>query len=172
MTRLLVFIILSLSFAVSVQAQKVHRAAKAMYELKFDKSFELFDEVLEKEPENVIALVGFAKARLRENELKKNPIPLEVLQLCYDNLLKGKSGLQYIKEDDAKLLMIDLRVFNAKSIDTLLEQTSNLIWNYYIKEEKSISKFEFFQANYYKDNFQNPSRLVGYNLYKLYYDSL
>lgn len=172
MTRLLVFIILSLSFAVSVQAQKVHRAAKAMYELKFDKSFELFDEVLEKEPENVIALVGFAKARLRENELKKNPIPLEVLQLCYDNLLKGKSGLQYIKEDDAKLLMIDLRVFNAKSIDTLLEQTSNLIWNYYIKEEKSISKFEFFQANYYKDNFQNPSRLVGYKLDKLYYDSL
>ena len=172
MTRLLVFIILSLSFAVSVQAQKVHRAAKAMYELKFDKSFELFDEVLEKEPENVIALVGFAKARLRENELKKNPIPLEVLQLCYDNLLKGKSGLQYIKEDDAKLLMIDLRVFNAKSIDSLLEQTSNLIWNYYIKEEKSISKFEFFQANYYKDNFQNPSRLVGYKLDKLYYDSL
>ena len=68
--------------------------------------------------------------------------------------------------------MIDLRVFNAKSIDTLLEQTSNLIWNYYIKEEKSISKFEFFQANYYKDNFQNPSRLVGYKLDKLYYDSL
>jgi hypothetical protein len=161
-----------LSFAVSVQAQKVHRAAKAMYELKFDKSFELFDEVLEKEPENVIALVGFAKARLRENELKKNPIPLEILQHCYDNLLKGKSGLQNIKEDDAKLLMIDLRVFNAKSIDTLLEQTSNLIWNYYIKEEKSISKFEFFQANYYKDNLQNPARLVGYKLDKLYYDSL
>lgn len=172
MTRLLVFLILSLSFAVSVQAQKVHRAAKAMYELKFDKSFELFDEVLEKEPENVIALVGFAKARLRENELKKNPIPLEILQHCYDNLLKGKSGLQNIKEDDAKLLMIDLRVFNAKSIDTLLEQTSNLIWNYYIKEEKSISKFEFFQANYYKDNLQNPARLVGYKLDKLYYDSL
>jgi hypothetical protein len=161
-----------LSFAVSVQAQKVHRAAKAMYELKFDKSFELFDEVLEKEPENVIALVGFAKARLRENELKKNPIQLEILQHCYDNLLKGKSGLQNIKEDDAKLLMIDLRVFNAKSIDTLLEQTSNLIWNYYIKEEKSISKFEFFQANYYKDNLQNPARLVGYKLDKLYYDSL
>ena len=172
MTRLLVFLILSLSFAVSVQAQKVHRAAKAMYELKFDKSFELFDEVLEKEPENVIALVGFAKARLRENELKKNPIQLEILQHCYDNLLKGKSGLQNIKEDDAKLLMIDLRVFNAKSIDTLLEQTSNLIWNYYIKEEKSISKFEFFQANYYKDNLQNPARLVGYKLDKLYYDSL
>jgi hypothetical protein len=143
-----------------------------MYELKFDKSFELFDEVLEKEPENVIALVGFAKARLRENELKKNPIPLEILQHCYDNLLKGKSGLQYIKEDDAKLLMIDLRVFNENSIDTLLVQTSNLIWNYYIKEEKSISKFEFFQAYYYKDNFQNPARLVGYKLDKLYYDSL
>jgi hypothetical protein len=172
MTRLLVFLILSLPFAVSVQAQKVHRAAKAMYELKFDKSFELFDEVLEKEPENVIALVGFAKARLRENELKKNPIPLEILQHCYDNLLKGKSGLQYIKEDDAKLLMIDLRVFNENSIDTLLVQTSNLIWNYYIKEEKSISKFEFFQAYYYKDNFQNPARLVGYKLDKLYYDSL
>ena len=44
MTRLQVFLILSLSFAVSVQAQKVHRAAKAMYELKFDKSFDYTSE--------------------------------------------------------------------------------------------------------------------------------
>ena len=47
MTRLLVFLILSLSFAVSVQAQKVHRAAKAMYELKFDKELTENDKVFE-----------------------------------------------------------------------------------------------------------------------------
>ena len=47
MTRLLVFLILSLSFAVSVQAQKVHRAAKAMYELKFDKQIGETDKVFE-----------------------------------------------------------------------------------------------------------------------------
>ena len=172
MKRLVLLTVLSLTFAAQVYSQKVHRAAKAMNELKFEKSFELFDEVLEKEPDNVVALVGFAKARLKENELQLNRPSLDLLQLCFDNLLKGKNGIKNINEDEAKILMNDLRVFNEYSIDTLLAQTSNLIWNYYIKEEKSISKFEFFQANYYKENFQNPAKLVGYKLDKLYYDSL
>ena len=172
MIRFLLLTVFSLTFAAPVQSQKVHRAAKAMNELKFEKSFELFEEVLEKEPNNVVALVGYAKAHLKENEITKKVIPIELLQLYYDHLVKGKANYLYIKEEEAKLLFTDLGVFNEYSIDSLLAQTSNLIWNNYIQEETSITKFEYFQSHYYKENDQNPAMLVGYKLDKLYYDSL
>lgn len=172
MYRALVLIIFPLFFAIQVQSQKVHRAAKAMNELRFEKSFELFEEVLAKEPNNVVALIGFAKSHLKENETNNNHISIEVLQLCYDNLMKGKSRLQFVKEDEAKLLLIDRLIFDKYSIDSLLNQASNLIWNGYIKEETSITKFEFFQENYYKENRENPANLLEEKLDKLYFDSL
>lgn len=160
-----------MSFAVQVYSQKVHRAAKAMNELKFDKSFELFEEVLQKDSNNIVALIGYAKAQVKQNELTNNPISQEILQRSFDYLSKSKT-ITSVKEEDAKILLTDQIVYDEYSVDTLQIKISNLIWNNYIKEETSIAKFEFFQSNYYKANNQNPAKLVGYKLDKLYFDSL
>ena len=170
MIRRWLLTVFSLTFAAQVHAQKAHRAAKAMNELKFEKAFEMFEEVLQKDSNNIVALIGYPKARLKENELTQNPIPLELLQRCYDYLQKSKTI--ELKESDAKILQEDRLVYNEYSVDSLLIKCSNLIWTNYIKEESSIAKFEFFQANYYKPNSQNPSKLVAYKLDKLYFDSL
>lgn len=160
-----------MSFAVQVYSQKVHRAAKAMNELKFDKSFELFEEVLQKDSNNIVALIGYAKAQVKQNELTNNTISEELLQRSFDYLSKSKT-ITSVKEEDAKILLTDQIVYDEYSVDTLQIKISNLIWNNYIKEETSIAKFEFFQSNYYKANNQNPAKLVGYKLDKLYFDSL
>jgi len=171
MIRIFVLTVLSLSFAVQVYSQKVHRAAKAMNELKFDKSFELFEEVLQKDSNNIVALIGYAKAQVKQNELTNNPISQELLQVCYDYLSRSKT-ITSVKEEDAKVLLMDQIVYDEFSVDTLQKKISNLIWNNYIKEETSIAKFEFFQSNYYIANNLNPAKLVGYKLDKLYFDSL
>jgi hypothetical protein len=138
MIRILLSIVLSLSFAVQVYSQKVHRAAKAMNELKFDKSFELFEEVLQKDSNNIVALIGYAKAQVKQNELTNNTISEELLQRCFDYLSKSKT-ITSVKEEDAKILLTDQIVYDEYSVDTLQIKISNLIWNNYIKEETSIA---------------------------------
>ena len=53
MARCLFVFILILWSHSSIYAQKSHRAAKAMNELKFDKSIELFEDILKKDSNEV-----------------------------------------------------------------------------------------------------------------------
>jgi hypothetical protein len=172
MVRFILIFSISFSFTMGLSAQKVHRAAKAMDEYKFDKSIDLFSDVLKKDSNNVSALIGFSKAHLTEHDVNKTPKDQELLENCYNYLTRAKIEYGYIKDEEAKFLINELRIFEESSIDSLKSHISNLIWKDFIKNETSISKFERFKDYFYFDNTnETPSFTVSGKLDKLYYDS-
>ena len=74
MARCLFVLILILCSQSSIYAQKNHRAAKAMNELKFDKSIELFEDILKKDSNDIISLIGFSISHLYTYTVQKKII--------------------------------------------------------------------------------------------------
>jgi hypothetical protein len=172
MVRSSFLIALCLVIAVSINAQKVHRAAKALTELKFEKAIDLFGDVLKKDSNNVSALIGFAKAHWSENSVNKTNKTIELLEDCSNYLTRAKIEYAYIEDEEKKFLVNELYIYGESSIDNLKKQISYLIWRDFINNEKSIAKFERFKELYYTVDDNHPERVVNDKLDKLYYDSV
>ena len=172
MARCLFVFILILCSQSSIYAQKNHRAAKAMNELKFDKSIELFEDILKKDSNDIISLIGFSISHLYTYTVQKKIISHEILTDCYRNLKKSK--LYYINLDQKSkfFLQNELHVYNEMSIDSFMVTNSIIIWNEYIKENKSITENEIYFSNFYIPNLKVLPKTVEIAIDNLYYDSL
>jgi hypothetical protein len=155
-----------------LSAQKVHRAAKALSESKFEKALELFGEVLQKDSNSVPALVGYSKSQLVQNEFQKNTISLDVLQNCFSFLTRTKLVYESLSDEDNNFLRNELSIYSTYSLDSLLIGYTNLMWKDYITEEHSIAKYELFKFNYFVPNLTTTTSMVEDKLDKLYYDSV
>ena len=174
MIRFLLILFISTNCIVSTNAQKVHRAAKALNELKFDKSISLFEEVLKKDSNNIVASIGFAKAHLQECDFTKKKVSLEILETCYNLLINASSNIQYSSDEYKELLKKDLNINTAftNPLKEWLDTNTNLIWKDYMQYETSIAKFENFQTNFYSQNSILPFSKVFLKLDKIYFDSI
>jgi hypothetical protein len=170
MIRFLLILFISTNCIVSTNAQKVHRAAKALNELKFDKSISLFEEVLKKDSNNIVASIGFAKAHLQECDFTKKKVSLEILETCYNLLINASSNIQYSSDEYKELLKKDLNINTAftNPLKEWLDTNTNLIWKDYMQYETSIAKFENFQTNFYSQNSILPFSKVFLKLDKIY----
>ena len=170
--RLIVLIILSLSIAINVHSQRAHRGAKALSDGNFDKSIGLFEKALSKDSNDVMALIGFAKAHFQESGKTKTIIQLDLLKDCYNYLKKAKAILPKDNPELQKLLWNDLNISGTTSVDELLKINTDYIWNGFINQETAISNYEYFLANYYIATNTNSKEKVLSRLDDLYFDSL
>ena len=172
MARCLFVFILILCSQSSIYAQKNHRAAKAMNELKFDKSIELFEDILKKDSNDIISLIGFSISHLYTNTVQKKIISHEILTDCYRNLKKSKLYYTNLDQKSKFFLQNELHVYNEMSIDSFMVTNSIIIWNDYIKENKSITENEIYFSNFYIPNLKVLPKTVEIAIDNLYYDSL
>lgn len=172
MLKYLYIIFLGTLITAPLSAQKVHRAAKALSESKFEKALELFGEVLQKDSNSVPALVGYSKSQLVQNEFQKNTISLDVLQNCFSFLTRTKLVYENLSNEDNTFLRNELSIYSTYSLDSLLIGYTNLMWKDYITEERSIAKYELFKFNYFVPNLTTTTSMVEDKLDKLYFDSV
>ena len=76
-----------------MHSQRAHRGAKALSDGNFEKSIGLFEKALSKDSNDVMALIGFAKAHFQESGKTKTIIQLDLLKDCYNYLKKAKAIL-------------------------------------------------------------------------------
>ena len=172
MFRYLIIFSIILNTHSSIYAQKSHRAAKAMNELKFDKSIELFGDVLIKDSNDIISLIGYSTSYLYTNSIEKKLIPKNILLSCFRNLAKAKIKYKFINQNDGIFLQNELHVYNDMSIDSFMVTTSILLWYDYIKVNKSIAETEYYFSNYYIPNSRVLPNIIENAIDFLYYDSL
>ena len=155
-----------------MHSQRAHRGAKALSDGNFEKSIGLFEKALSKDSNDVMALIGFAKAHFQESGKTKTIIQLDLLKDCYNYLKKAKAILPKDNPELQKLLWNDLNISGTTSVDELLKINTDYIWNGFINQETAISNYEYFLANYYIATNTNSKEKVLSRLDDLYFDSL
>jgi hypothetical protein len=138
-------------------SQKTVRACNALEDLKYDKALELFSEVIEKNPTEVPALVGYAKTIIQiittssaisndaAKKASKSVIEMSVLQL-----ITAEQNYVSADNNDKELLSKRLAINNIDDIFSLKIKLSEYLWkNFYVvlneinAIEIFISKFSF-----------------------------
>jgi len=150
-----VTLIVFLSFLYSfVFSQKVSRAYNAMIDGKTDKALELFSKVIEKNPDEVTALVGYARTIYDMATIFKNSgqnVSSKITQLAFESsimyLKQSEKYYAYIDEEDKKFISEKLLIKNLPDIVLLKFKLSEYLWSFHYNLKNNIDTIEYFEKN-------------------------
>lgn len=150
-------------------SQKITRACNALNENKFEKAFELFSEVIEKNADEVTALVGYGRTLndLITFEKKINDdYPREISQNKFEisiiYLSKAEKNYSKIDNDDKEFLAKKLKINNLNDIGSLKIKLSEHLWSYHYSYKNNIDSAEHYERFFsfgYKSNREVKNRL-------------
>ena len=81
----------------STAAQKIERAFAALEENKIDKAIQLFEELIEKDNRDIVAIIGLTRARDKKNPTRSNKAELSE---SIDRLISQSPYFDFYTESD------------------------------------------------------------------------
>lgn len=167
MMRILLLFILMPSL---VEAQKIVRATKLLQEAKYEKSTELYREVLEKDTADVAASFGYVLSIIRQAETPQFTVSESDLVNYYRMIKLADRNLSSLTASDKAF--ISSNILQSLKASDLLKWISESMWLLYTNKTTSPVALELYQRNYYFNNQFISNADLTAKVEKLYYDSL
>jgi len=138
-------------------SQKISRAYNALSEMKYPRALELFGEVLEKDPNSVPALFGYAKTTMESFEKLNLTSGESELEKSMNYLTQAEALYPGMNKDDQQLLIKELTVFTTADITSLRIKLSDFLWDKHYTTRVNIDSVERYATNF---SFGNKSAVV------------
>ena len=126
--------------------QKLNRACKAVSEMKYEKALDLFSDILEKNPRNVPALIGYAKSRCELiDKLKQSQIEIEK---SINYIKTAESYFTICTPDENELITKELSIFTSYDLSNLKIRLSEVLWNNFYSTIENLDSLSNFSINF------------------------
>lgn len=163
-------LLLLLFFPAMVGAQKVARATKFLEEGKYEKSTELYRDLLEKDTADVAASFGYVLSIIRQAESPQFAVSEFDLERYYHMIKLAEKNYSSLTTSDKAF--VSSSILKSLKPSELLKWISESMWLLYTNKITSPTALEKYQRNYYFNNQFISSSDLSAKVEKLYYDSL
>lgn len=163
-------LLLLLFFPAMVGAQKVVRATKFLEEGKYEKSTELYRDLLEKDTADVAASFGYVLSIIRQAESPQFAVSEFDLERYYHMIKLAEKNYSSLTTSDKAF--VSSSILKSLKPSELLKWISESMWLLYTNKITSPTALEKYQRNYYFNNQFISSSDLSAKVEKLYYDSL
>jgi hypothetical protein len=163
-------LLLLLFFPAMVGAQKVARATKFLEEGKYEKSTELYRDLLEKDTADVAASFGYVLSIIRQAESPQFAVSEFDLERYYHMIKLAEKNYSSLTTSDKAF--VSSSILKTLKPSELLKWISESMWLLYTNKITSPTALEKYQRNYYFNNQFISSSDLSAKVEKLYYDSL
>jgi hypothetical protein len=163
-------LLLLLFFPAMVGAQKVARATKFLEEGKYEKSTELYRDLLEKDTADVAASFGYVLSIIRQAESPQFAVSEFDLERYYHMIKLAEKNYSSLTMSDKAF--VSSSILKTLKPSELLKWISESMWLLYTNKITSPTALEKYQRNYYFNNQFISSSDLSAKVEKLYYDSL
>lgn len=167
MLRYLLVLLLLPSF---VSAQKVIRATKLLQEGKYEKSAELYREILDKDTADVASSFGYVISVIRQTENPGFVVTDSDLVRYFKMIKTGEKNFNNLTPSDKSF--ISSNILQSVQISDYLKWISETLWQLYISKTTSPFVLENYQQNYYHENSFISTPDLSKRVETLYFDSL
>lgn len=153
-----------------VCAQKVVRATKLLQEGKYEKSAELYRDVLEKDTADVAATFGYVVSIIRQAENPQFLLQQSELEKYYYMIKRADRDFSALTPSDKAFITVE--ILQSVKPAECLKWISETLWLSHVNKTTSPSSMEQYQRQYYFNNQFISNADLSAKVEKLYYDSL